>query len=616
MSRKEESIMLFKDVLSMMRRKWPNILVHEKPLSKKDVELVHEAFSLNVMLWVDVIGTRAWPRRSVLSWVARLCTANLDQIIGVLKLTDNLLIGNVVFTTDELLARIRYDFPGMAWVVTPLRLQLDSYFAQARYGVCDALQSIRSCLLFVSRLTLSSYEDAAEKSWEKFEANMERIAAIHTLPTEYMKDFVASLYPRTENEFLKRFIPRHGNGSVAEKRENGKPLNELQKFRLTNTNAVQFLLQRAGLRPLPLPTARTNRTSRLTTVPKGIDEKRIVCPEPAALMFLEQGLARCLDFRFTRLRSHVDLYHAELSKDLAKTGSITRNWATLDQSSASDSVRWEFVASLFDRIPYLQRLLGLCRSTHRQYPDGRVARNDHFAPMGSALCFPIEVLVFSAIIEQAVHEVGGHSRYRVYGDDVVVEERYVDRVMELLEYYGFLLNREKSYWGDAPFREACGGHYMNGADVTPLRLSRRFIGISSNSASAIADLIDLSNRTYGVYYRLHDVLANIVMKKTNYKMAVTTTIEDTSKLRVDSVTPDILANTDRKKGHGNWYQIPESLRYVIKSREKPGLIHASGDLLLWKSLSQLELGSSQSDTEINFSDDRDCYLSMQWTGCR
>lgn len=615
MSRKKESIMLFEDVLSMMRRKWPVILVHEKPLSQKDVVIVHEAFALNAMLWVDVIGPRAWPRRSVLSWVARLCTANLDQIIGVLKLADNLLIGNTVFSTDELLAHIRYEFPGMAWVVTPLRLPLDSYFTEAKLGICDALQSIRSCLLFTSRLTLSSYEDAAEKSWDKFEANMERIAMVHTLPTEYMKNFVASLYPKSEREFLKRFLPKHGNGSVAEKRSNGRPLNELQKFKLTNTAAVQFLLRRAGLRPLPLPTAKTNRTSRLTTVPKGIDERRIVCPEPAALMFLEQGLARCLDFRFTRLRTHVDLYHAELSKDLAKTGSITRKWATLDQSSASDSVRWEFVASLFERVPYLQRLLGLCRSTHRVYPDGHVAKNDHFAPMGSALCFPIEVLVFSAIIEQAVHEVGGRSHYRVYGDDIVVEERYVDRVMELLEYFGFLLNKEKSYWGDDPFREACGGHYMNGADVTPLRLSRRFVGISSNSASAISDLVDLSNRTYNVYCRLHDVLANIVMKKTNYRIAVTTTIEDTSKLRVDSVVPDIPASVDRKKGRGNWNQIPESLRYVIKSRENPGLIHASGDLLLWKSLSQLELGQSQSDTEVNYSDDRDCYLSMQWTGC-
>lgn len=545
MSRKEKSVSLFEDVLHYERRKWTKVVVDDETLSSKDRNLVHECFALNALLWFDVIGERIFNKRELYSWVARLSTANLNDVLDVFEYTDTALISGWYDTTDQLLADIRTKFPGLGGLITPLRYRLDDFYASQRLGRADSLRDLRSCLLFTSRLTLTSFSKAKEESYEKYEKVMEAISVNETLPSDYMVTWVGDLYPKSEQVFLENFWPKHGNGSVAERSRDGKPLSELQKFQVCNTPAVRYALAKAGIMPLPLSPATTCRCSRISDVPKGIRKRRIICMEPANLMFLQQGVAAALDFRKTKLRKHVNLRDASLSRELAKLGSETGRYCTIDLSSASDSVRWNFVSALFAKRPYLQRWMALCRSTHREYPDGRVEKNYHFAPMGSALCFPVEVIVFSAICEEAIQIVGGKSNYQVYGDDIVIEERYYQTMIDLLIHYGFTPNLEKTFHGESPFREACGGHYFLGNDVTPLRISRRFSGLSSKSATSLAGIIDLSNRTYKVYYTLHDVLAHLIMKKTNYQIACTTLDSDSSKFLTDQVFPTVESSTDR-----------------------------------------------------------------------
>ena len=100
--------------------------------------------------------------------------------------------------------------------------------------------------------------------------------------------------------------------------------------------------------------------------------------------------------------------------------------------------------------------------------------------MGSALCFPVEAMVFSTIILTAIAVerrvpmdraflIEMRGKVRVYGDDIVVPVDCVQRVIQFLELFGLVVNMDKSFW-NGKFRESCGGDYYCGEWVTPIRL--------------------------------------------------------------------------------------------------------------------------------------------------
>ena len=100
-----------------------------------------------------------------------------------------------------------------------------------------------------------------------------------------------------------------------------------------------------------------------------------------------------------------------------------------------------------------------------------------FAPMGSALCFPVESLTFWAIAVGSIWNltqdqlVARQSVY-VYGDDIIIDSKYTKLVIEALESVDLVVNRSKSFLGEHPFRESCGIEAWLGHDVTPLRVKK------------------------------------------------------------------------------------------------------------------------------------------------
>jgi hypothetical protein len=128
-------------------------------------------------------------------------------------------------------------------------------------------------------------------------------------------------------------------------------------------------------------------------------------------------------------------------------------------------------------------------------PDGRVIALKKFAPMGSALCFPIETLIFAAICQYVTREHGVTEDYSVFGDDIIVPTQCVDDVLYVLEVLGFRANRSKSFSdSNCWFRESCGGEYCDGYDVTPMRVSRNYR--SKSQLLQITGLVDLANSAY------------------------------------------------------------------------------------------------------------------------
>jgi hypothetical protein len=98
--------------------------------------------------------------------------------------------------------------------------------------------------------------------------------------------------------------------------------------------------------------------------------------------------------------------------------------------------------------------------------------------MGSALCFPVEAMVFYTLVQVAMHKLDGIrpssrsiSRYSklidIYGDDIIVPTDYTDVVVRTLESYLLKVNVNKSF-SNSLFRESCGADFYNGRPVNPV----------------------------------------------------------------------------------------------------------------------------------------------------
>lgn len=87
--------------------------------------------------------------------------------------------------------------------------------------------------------------------------------------------------------------------------------------------------------------------------------------------------------------------------------------------------------------------------------------------------------------------VGGKlSELAVFGDDLIVRVEDVTRTVSVLEAVGLKVNRHKSFT-EGPFRESCGGDYLLGADVVPLRVKHRLEG---DELDCVYDFCTLCNR--------------------------------------------------------------------------------------------------------------------------
>lgn len=291
--------------------------------------------------------------------------------------------------------------------------------------------------------------------------------------------------------------PHHGQGGVAVL---GRTSLE-SKYKDLGTD---MMLEYAFGSPWwPVDSTRPlKRISKTIFVPKSYKTFRTISMEPTTLMYFQQGVWREID-RLVRangyLRSRLDFHNQLRNQSLAQEGSIARNYATIDLSSASDSVSYKLVKEVF-RGTRLLRYIVATRSRTTFLPDGRQIILKKFAPMGSALCFPIETLIFAAVCELVTQEFRVDHKYSVYGDDIIVPTQCVESVIRVLTSLGFRVNLEKSFhhttcW----FRESCGGEYCDGYDVTPMRVSRNYA--SREHGVRLTALIESANIAYQKQFR-------------------------------------------------------------------------------------------------------------------
>jgi hypothetical protein len=204
----------------------------------------------------------------------------------------------------------------------------------------------------------------------------------------------------------------------------------------------------------------------LFTVPKNSKIDRVAAKEPDLNMFAQKGIG---NFIRNQLRKHgVDLNDQSVNQKLAREGSRTNFYATIDLSSASDTVCTSLVCRLLS--PGWFVLLDRCRS--RKTDVDRVQHElNMFSSMGNGFTFELESLIFYALMRSVAYLKRVRGRINVYGDDIIIPAPMFPMMHHVFSYFGFILNSEKSY-GKGPFRESCGGHYYKGCDVTPFYVRR------------------------------------------------------------------------------------------------------------------------------------------------
>lgn len=253
--------------------------------------------------------------------------------------------------------------------------------------------------------------------------------------------------------------------------------------------------------------------ARLTLVPKTMSTPRVIVMEPTSLQFMQQAVLATLVESIESSTSMIGFTDQDMNQSMARSASLSRDLATLDLSEASDRVTYLQAASCFNGLPNLWEALDATRSSE-VIVAGAQRTVSKFASMGSAVCFPVEAVVFLTAIFTAIrrHHRKADSgfdltssfvrklegRVRVYGDDLLVPVEYLSEVRSLFAQLGWVINESKSF-AESHFRESCGGDYWRGCDVTPVRVRHPF-PTSLRQIDEVQSFVSLRNQLYMAGY--------------------------------------------------------------------------------------------------------------------
>jgi hypothetical protein len=330
----------------------------------------------------------------------------------------------------------------------------------------------------------------------------------------------ADLFSRVDSDVYNlRLFPKHGPGATADR------LTSNQKWRQQNwTTRLERILP-FGEYALPNwsyydqldevdflePGQET--PVRVITVPKTLKSPRIIAIEPTAMQYAQQGILRSvLDALFEDdfLSRVIGITDQDPNRVMARMGSLHGNLATLDLSEASDRVSNQHVLLMMRNHPHLLEAVQASRSRKADVPGHGVVRLAKYASMGSALCFPVEAMVFTTLCFMGIsRELSTPFRsrkdcksfarqVRVFGDDIIVPVDHVLSVVSRLENFGYRVNRSKSFW-TGKFRESCGREFFEGQDVSIVKV-RQGLPTRRQDATEVISLVSLRNQLYHFGY--------------------------------------------------------------------------------------------------------------------
>lgn len=254
-------------------------------------------------------------------------------------------------------------------------------------------------------------------------------------------------------------------------------------------------------------------TSKLSTVPKTNVIDRTIEVGPSVNVGFQLAIGRLLE-SILKVSVGIDLVsQQDVNRRLAYRGSLSKadhghRWATLDLSSASDSISVGLVERMFTWLPDWKAAMDTFRSTHVTGPTGDEWECHLYSSMGNGFTFPLQTLIFSALVASCYNSLGlppfavrqrfsrvkddGTStiidkprpNFAVFGDDIIVDERVYDLLVRTLQAVGCVVNEDKSF-NTGPFRESCGTDWYCGYNVRP---------VYCESLLTVQDRVSLINR--------------------------------------------------------------------------------------------------------------------------
>lgn len=376
------------------------------------------------------------------------------------------------------------------------------------YPDITALRHLRQFLYFNYKLKLPYDSETESSVIESFVRTQDELQSLE-FPLEVSpiireaRSFITRLFGGIS---VRDIIPRHGPGAVSTGEEIGEKSNfsriyshtemmyPFTEYFMLGLNQVADQLDRVqALEVLP------HGTAQVVLVPKDSRGPRLISKEPLELQWIQQGIQRLL-YRWIEshplTRGFVNFTDQTINRFLALDASRTCEYVTLDMKDASDRVTLKLVERLFSGSSLYDALIA-SRSEFTRLPDGREVRLSTFAPMGSAVCFPIEALCFYALAVSVLHV----HKYRstnylpniyVYGDDIIVRREDYPLLLQYFPMFGLKFNTDKCCVGGS-FRESCGCDAFKGIDVTPARLRTTWSHRRCRDASELLSYVELSN---------------------------------------------------------------------------------------------------------------------------
>lgn len=391
-----------------------------------------------------------------------------------------------------------------------------------------AIFFVRQVCLYAKKIQLECTSRRTQAAYKKYvecdddvrsvmkKISKEDLRTFSRISTLLFSDCLAKTNLRV---FLGLHVPKHGPGSTADKLYGNRKLDlPLWPKRLERNFFPSSGFRFASLRDYDRTSVESHQDPSdelpvsVVCVPKTLKSPRIIAMEPAHMMYAQQSILEILvkDIEDDKLIGKMigfsdQIPNQKLAREGSLSGNLGRDLATLDLQEASDRVPLRLVSRLLNNHVALNRAVMACRSQKASVPGFGVIRLAKFASMGSALCFPMEAMVFLSIIYIGIERALNRPltlrdvRYfsegvRVYGDDIIVPKAYAQSVVVALETYGLKVNAAKSFW-TGKFRESCGSEYFDGFDLKTVKL-RAVLPDNRQNADEFVSLVSHRNQLY------------------------------------------------------------------------------------------------------------------------
>ena len=468
------------------------------PLTSRDANTWKEALLLWAILCEDLDTGYLQIHRIVLKWIRYVSTLDTFSVGSCLKKYDKLLINLVEQDDYQTSLNLIHSFKQNVLEETGVDERIILPIARLfnSFAIRKEVNQFRACHQFLSFISRVSFIDIPEdKVVEDFINDDRNLRPPH--------DELVRSISRIIGEWFRGFkvedVPSHGPGSTADA---GRGSLWRKYKHLGTDQLLSYVLRRHEYDFDHIGNFAFERIAKLQCVPKTMLTKRTICMEPATLQFYQQMVRKSV-YRWMEihpyLRRVIKLDDQTQNRQFAYEGSLTGLIATIDLSKASDSVSWDLARIAFSKTSLLPWLYATRSRAVSVSKDETIAVKK-FAPMGSALCFPIECIIFAAICELAKRDLRDKCcdvTYSIYGDDIAITTDVVPVVIDYLEKLGFTVNRDKSFYNENVFcyRESCGAEYLSGIDVAPLKISRGFSSgpIGRYHPGRVENLIQFAN---------------------------------------------------------------------------------------------------------------------------